>query len=401
MYSSDMAAPDLPGHTIQLSLDHAIQEIAEDALASGVTAARAKSGFAIVTDPHTGKILALANYPTFDPNAIAQAKTENTRNFALLDLFEPGSVIKPFVIAAALEKNKTSANELHNCENGVFRAGGIVFRDDHPAAQLTTAETLIRSSNICTFKIANRIGKQGLFDALKSFGFTGGLSLPETFPPSVKGHISSPNSWKPIRFANVAFGQGMTVNGLEIAMAYGAFANGGNLMRPIIVDRIISPNGDIVYAATPEATAHVIGIETASQMRKILARVVTDPKGTAHKAETVDYTTGGKTGTAEKVDPLLKAYSADKRIASFAGFAPVADPYLVVYVMIDEPAVRPAYGGLLAGPVFSEITQRTLRYLNVAPDKNSLSVSRISPKVPTARAMQAKEGAHDKKRRRL
>lgn len=401
VYSSDMAAPDLPGHTIQLTLDHAIQEIAEDALSKGVQAARAKSGFAIVTDPHTGKVLAIANYPTFDPNSIATAKTESTRNFALLDLFEPGSVIKPFVVAAALNKKKTTVNEPHNCENGVYRAGGVVFRDDHPAKQLTTAETIIRSSNICTFKIANRLGKQGLYDALLSFGFSGGLSTAETFPSIVRGFVSRPTTWKPIRFANVAFGQGMTVNGLEIAMAFGVFANGGNLMRPILVDRIISPNGDIQYAATPEASAHVIGLDTATEIRKILARVVTDPRGTASKAEAADYSTGGKTGTAEKVDPILKAYSADKRIASFAGFAPVVDPYLVIYVMIDEPAVRPAYGGLLAGPVFSEIAQRSLRYLNVAPDKNAVSIGAAPSKIPARRASTLKEGGHGKKRRRL
>ena len=402
LYSSDMAAPDLPGHTIQLSLDHAIQEIAEEALATGVTAARAKSGFAIVTDPHTGKILALANYPTFDPNAIASAKTENTRNFALMDLFEPGSIMKPFVVAAAIEQKKTSAQEPHNCENGVYKAGGTIFRDEHPAAQLTTSETIIRSSNICTFKIASRIGRQGLYDALLSFGFSGGLSLPETFPSTMRGHISNPNGWRPIRFANVAFGQGMTVTGLEVAMAYGALANGGNLMRPILVDRIISPSGDIVYAAAPEATSHILSIETASQMRQILAKVVTDKHGTAHKAATNDYTTGGKTGTAEKVDPLLKAYSADKRISSFAGFAPVTDPYLVIYVMIDEPGVRPAYGGLLAGPVFSEIAQRSLRYLNVAPDKGS-SENKLTtiPTRPSAGRAAIKESAHEKRRRRL
>lgn len=368
LYSSDMAAPDLPGHTIQLTIDHAIQEITEDALAFGVTRARAKSGFAIVTDPHTGKILALANYPTYDPNKISTAKTEHTRNFALLDLFEPGSIIKPFVIAGALEQKRTRAEELHNCENGVYRAGGVVFRDDHPAASLTTADTLVRSSNICTFKIAERIGRQGLYDVLKSFGFTGGLSIPDTFPSTLRGHISKPDTWRPIRFANVAFGQGMTVTGLEISMAYGALANGGNLMRPVLVDRIISPSGDIVYAAAPEASGHVLSIENAKQMREILARVVTDPHGTASRAATKNYTTGGKTGTAEKVDPVLKAYSAEKRISSFAGFAPVGDPYITVFVMIDEPAVRPAYGGLLAAPVFSEIADRTLRYLNVAPD---------------------------------
>lgn len=402
LYSSDMAAPDLPGHTIQLTIDHAIQEIAEEALASGVAAARAKSGFAIVTDPHTGKVLALANYPTFDPNHIGKAKTEHTRNFALLDLFEPGSIIKPFVVAGALEQKKTGPHELHNCENGIYRAGGVVFRDDHPAPMLSTVETLVRSSNICTFKIAERLGKQGLYDTLYRFGFAGGISIPESFPPTMRGSIAKPSSWKPIRFANVAFGQGFTVTGVEIAMAYGALANGGNLMRPIIIDRITSPSGEIVYAATPEASAHVISIDHARQMRDILARVVTDKNGTASKAATADYTTGGKTGTAEKVDPVLKAYSADKRIASFAGFAPVADPYLTIFVVIDEPGAKPAYGGLWAAPVFSDIAERSLRYLNVAPDKKPIKPSAAgSPaKVSTSKPATA-DGAHEKQARRL
>jgi cell division protein FtsI (penicillin-binding protein 3) len=407
LYSSDLAAPDLPGHTIQLSLDHVIQEIAEDALSSGVLAAKAKSGFAIVTDPHTGKILALANYPTFDPNNVTIAKPEQMRNYAILDLFEPGSIMKPFVIAAALEQHKTTPNEMHNCENGVYRAGGVVFKDDHGAAALSTADTLVRSSNICTYKIAERIGRQGLYDALKSFGFSGGLSFPETFPSAMRGHISSPDGWKPIRFANVAFGQGMTVTGIEIAMAYGVLANGGNLMRPILVDRITAPSGDIVFAASPEALNHVASIETTRQMRQILSRVVTDPRGTAPKAATADYTTGGKTGTAEKVDPVLKAYSPDKRVSSFAGFAPIQDPYLVIYVMIDEPQVRPAYGGLLAGPVFANIAERSLRYLNVAPDKSGSGSMPLASTTHTEKQQWPEQRAakrdtsHDKQRKKF
>jgi cell division protein FtsI (penicillin-binding protein 3) len=396
LYSSNMAAPDLPGHTIQLSLDHAIQEIAEESLAAGVIKARAKSGFVIVSDPHTGKILALANYPTFDPNNIASVKMEHTRNYGLLDLFEPGSIMKPFVIATAIEQKKTTSEEPHNCENGVFRVGGVVFRDDHPAATLTTAETLIRSSNICTYKIADRIGKQGLFDTLVNFGFSGGLSIPETFPTALHGHVSNPAGWKPIRFANIAFGQGLTVTGLEIAMAYGAIANGGSLMRPILVDRITSPGGEISFAATPEATAHVISPETAKQIRHMLSLVVTDPHGTGSNAATADYTTAGKTGTAEKVDPALKAYSPLKRIASFAGFAPAVDPYLVIYVMIDEPTAGPNYyGSLWAAPLFSEIAERSLRYLNVAPDRlpKSLDVAKKTD-THTTGPTASKNGSH-------
>lgn len=379
LFSSDLAAPDLPGHTVQLTIDHVIQEIADDALKAGVQAAKSKSGFAVVTDPHTGRILALSNYPTFDPNAIGQIKIEHTRNYATLDTFEPGSVMKPFAVASALEQKKTRPDEMHNCENGVYRAGGVVFRDDHPAAALSTTETLVRSSNICVFKIAERIGKQSLYDSLRAFGFAGQLTFPELFPSVSNGMIASPQNWKPIRFANIAFGQGMTATGLEMAMAYGAIANGGNLMKPQLIDRVTSPSGEITYASSPEVIRQVISMNTSRQMREILAQVVTHPHGTGKSAKIPWYTTAGKTGTAEKVDPLLKAYSPTKRIASFMGFAPVQDPYLVVIVVIDEPGNKPYYGGLWAGPVFANIVERSLRYLNVAPDKDAPPSLTTSP----------------------
>jgi cell division protein FtsI (penicillin-binding protein 3) len=382
LFSSDLAAPDLPGHTIQLTIDHVIQEIADESLKAGVLAAKAKSGFAIVTDPHTGRILALSNYPQFDPNAIGVVNMEATRNHALLDSFEPGSVLKPLVIAAAIEKKKTSSTEMHNCENGVYRAGGVVFRDDHPASTLSTAETIVRSSNICSYKIAERLGREGLFEALRNFGYSGNLPLPEMFPSISRGFISKPDSWKAIRFANIAFGQGLTTTGLEMAMAYGAVANGGNLMKPQIIDRITSPSGEITYAASPETVRSVLSLDTARKMREILGMVVTDPRGTGKKAATEFYSTGGKTGTTEKVDPKTKAYSADLRLSSFIGLAPVSDPYLVIYVVVDEPAVRPAYGGLLAAPVFSSIAEKALRYMNVAPDiQRDKKTPEVLPKV--------------------
>lgn len=381
LFSSDLAAPDLPGHTVQLTIDHVIQEIADDALKAGVQAAKSKSGFAVVTDPHTGRILALSNYPTFDPNAIGQIKIEHTRNYAILDSFEPGSVMKPFVVATAIEQKKTAPDDMHNCENGVYRAGGVVFRDDHPAATLSTTETIVRSSNICVFKIAEQLGKQNMYDGLRSFGFSGQLTFPELFPTVTNGSISSPLGWRPIRFANVAFGQGMTTTGLELAMAYGAIANGGNLMKPQLIDRVISPSGEITYASSPEVIRQVITSTTSKQMREILSQVVTQPHGTGKSAKIPWYTTAGKTGTAEKVDPLIKAYSPTKRVASFMGFAPVQDPYLVVIVVIDEPGNKPYYGSLWAAPVFANIVERSLRYLNVAPDKEGPSIiSNTQPK---------------------
>ena len=379
LFSSDLAAPDLPGHTVQLTIDHVIQEIADDALKAGVQAAKSKSGFAIVTDPHTGRILALSNYPTFDPNAIGKINIEHTRNYALLDSFEPGSVMKPFVVAAAIEQKKTQPDEMHNCENGVYRAGGVVFRDDHPSATLSTTETLVRSNNICTYKIAESLGKKNLYDSLRGFGFSGQLNFPELFPSVTSGSISAPQNWLPIRFANIAFGQGMTTTGLELAMAYGAIANGGNLMKPQLIDKVTSPSGEITYASSPEVIRQVITMNTSKQMREILSQVVTQPHGTGKSAKIPWYTTAGKTGTAQKVDPVLRAYSPWKRTASFMGFAPVQDPYLVVIVAIDEPSMKPYFGAKWAGPVFANIVERSLRYLNVAPDKEGPAIITNTP----------------------
>jgi len=373
--------PDEPGHNVHLTIDRVIQEIAEEALNQGARAARAKRGFALVSDPHTGRILAAANYPPFDANEGRQLPLARTRNYAMLDTFEPGSSMKTFVIAAALAKNRTTPEERHNCEKGVYRAGGTVFRDDHPADFLSTAETLVRSSNICTFKIAERMGKNALFELLTNYGFGGTLGNGTGFPGTATGRLSRPDTWKPIRFANIAFGQGLTATGLEIAQAYGAIANGGNLMRPTLVDRIESAKGIVLSNNAPEVLRRVTTPDVAKKMRQILARVVTDPRGTGSKAVTTSWTTAGKTGTSEKVDPKTRKYSDDLRLASFAGFAPVNDPFLVIYVVIDEPAARPAYGGLWAAPVFAEISERSLRYLNVAPDKEAPESSTAKPRV--------------------
>jgi cell division protein FtsI (penicillin-binding protein 3) len=360
--------PDKPGHNLHLTIDRVIQEIAEDALNEGARAAKAKRAFAIVSDPHTGRLLAVANYPSFDANVGRELKLARTRNYAMLDTFEPGSIMKSFVVAAALAKGKTTAHERHNCEKGVYRAGGTVFRDDHPADFLTTTETLIRSSNICTYKIAERMGRNALYELLINYGFGGGLGAGTGFPGTAVGRLSKPDTWKPIRFANIAFGQGLAATGLEVVQAYGAIANGGNLMRPTLVDRVESADGVVLSTNSPEVLRRVTGPDVAKSIRQMLAKVVTDPRGTGSKAATTQWTTAGKTGTSEKVDSKTKRYSEDLRIASFVGFAPVNDPFLVVYVYIDEPAARPAYGGLWAAPVFSKIVERSLRYLNVAPD---------------------------------
>ncbi len=379
------AAPLKQGNNIYLTLDRVIQEITEDELEVGARRAHCKKAFAIVADPHTGRILAIANYPNFDPNDARRVSVAETTNHALIDLFEPGSVVKPFVIGRAIELKKARLDEVIDTEGGKLRIGKYTIHDDHKAASLPVREVIIRSSNIGTYKIAARLGKQRTFEALKDFGFSLGKAQ-LGFPGEAVGRISPWAKWEQIRFANTAFGHGFVITGMELVQAMGALANGGNVMKPTLVEKVVSADGSVVMSSAPEKVGQATSPETARVMRNIMREVVEDPHGTAHLAKTKDYSTAGKTGTAQKVVPGIRGYAKDKFIASFVGFSPVEDPHLVIYVQVDEPGQKPYYGGTWAAPIFSGITERSLKYLNVAPD-----ISREIPK-PVA-AGSAKHGA--------
>lgn len=354
------------GKNIILTINRVIQEIAEKELEEGVRMSGSVAGFVLVSDPHTGRILAMASKPGFNPNDSTSVKTENTRNLAVAWRFEPGSVIKPFVIAAALEKKITTPYEIYNCENGRYQVGPSNYiHDDHPMEFATTEEILIYSSNICTFKIAEKLGEKGLYNALKNFGFANNTRLTDV-PGSLSGQIFSWKSWKPIRFANISFGQGLLVTGLEIVQAYSMIANGGYQISPYVIDRVESQRGKIIEDFGPTIRRRVISSKTAQAIATILRKVT--EKGTAQNAKLNDYSSAGKTGTAEKIDPISRRYSLDKRIANFAGFVPATSPHLVIYVVLDEPSVKPYYGGVWAAPVFRKIAEKTLKYLNVMTD---------------------------------
>ena len=364
---SEAAAPSKVGSSIYLTIDRVIQEITEDELEAGVRKARAERGFAIVTDPHTGRILAIANYPSFDPNNARSVNIGDTTNHALVDTFEPGSVVKPFVIGAALEQKKTRLDEIFDVEGGVIKIGKFRIHDSHASHTLSTTDILVRSSNIGAYKIASRLGRQKTFEALSSYGFSSKKSA-LGFPGEANGHISPWNTWADVRFANVAFGHGFIVTGMELVQAMAAIANGGNVMKPTLIDRIVAADGVVLMSSMTEDFGRAAKTETARLLRGVLRQVVEDPHGTASKAKTKNYSTAGKTGTAQKVEPGVHGYAKDKYIASFLGFSPVEDPHLVIYVEIDEPREKPFYGGIWAAPVFSGIAERSLKYLNVAPD---------------------------------
>lgn len=362
------ASPEQTGYEIKLTIDDAIQEIAYKALMNSVEKSNAKSGFALVSDPHTGQLLAIANYPSFDPNYKNDFKLKNSINHALNDSFEPGSVVKPLGIAYAMEKQFIKKNDKIFCENGKYKVGPKNFiHDDKKLEWLTVTEIIAKSSNICTFKVFEKHDKKHLYDAYTEYGI-GSREIKLNLPGEGRGFLRNYEKWKPIEFSNISFGQGITVTGLELVQAFSVIANGGVLLKPYVISEIKKQDGSIYQSFKPTILRRILSEKTSTIMKEILQNVTSD-HGTAPLAESEIYTTAGKTGTAEKVDPLLREYSKDKRIASFIGFAPASDPHLMVLVVIDEPHVKPYYGGIWAAPVFKEIVDKSLKYLNVTPDK--------------------------------
>lgn len=355
-------APERAGSTLHLTLDRVVQEISMEELTLGVERAKAEKGFVIVSDPHTGQLLAVANYPSFDPNKPRYIDIRYTRNTALAVLYEPGSIVKPFVIARAIDLGLIAPGDLHYCENGRLEVGNTTIRDDHPWVSLTTEGVLTHSSNICTYKIAELLGKKRLHDLYLDFGLGTAINS-LSLPGQAVGRIMPYQQWSAIRFANISFGQGFSVAGIELVSAFNAIANGGKLVKPWLVARIKDSSGAIVVENSPQILRRILQPETARTVRSILGRVIT--QGTGKRAAPVHYSAGGKTSTAEVFDRTLNRYSRTKRISGFIGFAPLADPHVTIYVSLFAPQNKPYYGGMWAAPVFARIATRVLNYLNV------------------------------------
>lgn len=353
------------GSRVELTIDAMIQAATERELALGVANAKAVGGAAVVLDPHTGEILALANVPTFNPNDPGdwgdRKHKDRIRNRAITDPYEPGSTFKAFLAASALEEKVTNPSERIFCENGSHPIGKWVIHDSHPHGWLSFAEVIQFSSNIGVSKIADRLGKERLNDYLRRFGFgaRSGVELPD----ESGGIMSKVGRWARINLATISFGQGISVTPLQMAAAYGVIANGGTLMKPYLVRRITSPTGEVTHERKPTAVGRVISDKTATITTELLRRVVEEKGGTGSKARLEDFSVAGKTGTAQKVDSRTRAYSS-KRIGSFVGFVPADKPRAVILVLIDEPSTS-SYGGVVAAPVFRAIAGEVLAALRV------------------------------------
>jgi cell division protein FtsI (penicillin-binding protein 3) len=337
------------GEDVRLSIDSRIQFIAFSALKSAIETHKAKAGAVIVLDAGTGEILALANWPSFDPNARGQWQKAAVRNRVLTDTFEPGSTMKPFTVAAAIDAGKVTPQQAIQTAPGKLTIGGRTIGDAHAYGLLTVAEVVAKSSNVGPAKIALDLPASTLWDLYTKVGFG---QAPRVAVGAVAGRLRPASAWRPIEQATIAYGYGVSVSLLQLARAYTVFARDGDVV-PL----------SLVRLDAPPASIPVLRPETAAAMRSMLEMAVGNG-GTAPRARIDSYRVAGKTGTARK---LRDGRYVSEYVASFAGFAPVSKPRLVVAVMIDEPEGQ-FYGGQVAAPVFAEIVARSLRTLQVPPD---------------------------------
>ncbi|MDI6795949.1 MAG: penicillin-binding protein 2 [Desulfatibacillaceae bacterium] len=365
-FAADRPAP-LPkaGNDLVLTLDRTVQTITEDALAEAVEKNQGKSGLALVLVPQTGAILAMAQYPFMNPNDFSAAGSDQRRNRAVTDTYEPGSTTKIFMAAAALESGLVSAKDSFYCENGQFRVGRKTVKDVHPYDTLTLEGIITHSSNIGAIKVGQRIGRKTLYNTLKDFGF--GARTGVDCPGEARGLLSAPETWSEIDAAAIAFGQGFAVTPLQLVAAVGALANDGLLMRPRLVQAVTDSRGRLVKSFAPEPVRQVVSASTAQKVLDMMALVNTD--GTGSLARLEGYSSGGKTGTAQKVSNT-GGYAKGKYVASFVGVAPMERPSIAVIVVVDEPR-RSIYGGTVAGPAFKKISEKTLQYLEIMPKSSA------------------------------
>ena len=367
--------PGRPGQTVVLTIDQSIQYTAEAALTAAIEQSGAKAGTAIVLDPHNGEILALANAPTFDPNDVSSAPPAARNNWALQNIYEPGSTFKVVAFSAAIEKGLAKPEDHIDCQMGSITVAKRVIHDHKPFGTLTIADALAKSSNVAAIKLGLRVGDPTMHDYITRFGFGSRTGI--ELPGETAGLVRPLSRWLPSSIGSVAIGQEVGVTPLQMVAAFGALANDGVRVAPHLIREIRSNTGGSSYRPTPEQR-RVISKETATALRGMLEGVTLN--GTAKKAQLDGYTAAGKTGTAQKIDPKTRAYSHTKFVASFVGFAPVNNPAVVIIVVLDEPGGA-YHGGDVAAPVFRQIAEQILPEMGVIPDtdfKNPELVARAA-----------------------
>jgi cell division protein FtsI (penicillin-binding protein 3) len=371
-----------PPKDVVLTISHSIQYKVEEALKKGVEAAKAKSGMAVVLDPKTGEVLAMANYPTFDPNKFADFAADNYTNKAIQHAYAPGSVFKLVTFGSALEERVISPHEMLDCGKGVIQVADREFRDSHCADSISYTDAFAVSSNIGSIKTAMRLGKDKFYNYARNFGFGDATGI--ELPAESRGQIRPPQNWNGDSLASMSIGYEIGVTALQTASAFAIIANNGIKVRPHVIKEIRQADGKILAATEVEQTP-VVSSETARDLRGMLEKVVL--KGTGKRAALNGYTSAGKTGTAWKYDPKLKRVSGDKYVASFVGMAPAENPAVVIAVVLDEPRVAARNGGEVSAPIFREIAEQILPAdLNIAPTSGSVTEDYEAREIPVESA---------------
>ncbi len=355
------------GMSVELTIDKTIQYVTERALRKAMEKFGAKGGTAVVLSPATGEVLAMANQPGFDPNDFGRASPTLWRNHAVTDAFEPGSLVKVFLVAGAIEDGVVRPDDIFYCENGRYRVADRVIHDAEKNGWLSVANIIKYSSNIGAIKIAQKMGRERVYRYFRAFGFgeKSGIDL----PGDTSGMLPPLDRWSGVTLQTLSFGQGVSASSIQLASALGAIANGGLLMRPYIVREVRDSDGNVVQAGSPAIVRRVISAETALAIRKMMVRV-TSRDGTGRKAALVGFSVAGKTGTAQKPDLERGGYKRGAYVSSFFGFLPAENPALVITVTLDEPS-KGYYGGDVAAPVFREIAAKSLAYLGVMPETSA------------------------------
>ncbi|MEO1888713.1 MAG: penicillin-binding protein 2 [Cycloclasticus sp.] len=353
----DIRAP-IAGTDIHLSLDRRLQYLAYRELKSAVAQHKANAGSLVLLNPKTGEVLAVANQPAFNPNDRSKFKASHVRNRAFIDVFEPGSTMKPFTVVAGMESGIFDTSTMIDTNPGYMKVGRNQVRDHRNYGEIDLATLLLKSSNVAAAKIALGIPAEGLWGLLNKLGF--GRSAQLGFPGEARGRLAAYEQWRPIETATLAFGYGLSMSALQLAHGYAAIANDG-LLQPVSLLQN-SHQSDGVQVMSPAVAKQVRGMMEA----------VASKAGTAPRASVHGYTVAGKTGTVKKA--IAGGYSEDKYLGIFAGMAPANDPKLVMVVVIDEPKAGDYYGGLVAAPVFSRVMTGALRLMNIAPDDLKQSI---------------------------
>ena len=363
---------------VVLTISHSIQYEVEQALEKGVKNANAKSGMAIVMIPQTGEILAMANYPTFDPNKFNEAAPESFINKTIHDVYSPGSVFKLVTYGSAINEGVINPNGEVDCRQGFIEVAGHRFNDPHATKVMSYDEALAVSSNVAAIKTALSTGRENFYNYAQKFGI--GQPTGIELPAEAIGVLRSPKSWNGDSLASMSIGYEISVSALQMTTAYATIANDGIRVQPHIIKEIRSADGK-VFSSTDAQKTPVVTADTARSLKKMLRQVVLT--GTGKRAQLNGYTSAGKTGTAWKYDAKLKKINENKYVSSFIGMAPMDNPSVVIAVVMDEPQVGARDGGQVSAPVFREIAEQILPELNVAPDANVRQETLMAEEIPS------------------